>query len=181
MVIDEARRMFTYLNLYGYLTDAVVVNRVFPEDVGPYFADWRGRQQDHLRAVRDAFSPVPVLCAPFFAEEVVGDAALDRLGAALFGGEGHGAAGLLHASLAQELVVGRDAATLRMDLPFARKEKVSVKKIGLELIVRADGCKRTLLLPPALGDYRPLGASFSEGALHVTFARSDTAAARPAS
>ena len=34
MVVDEARRTFTYLNLYGYLTDAVVVNRVFPEEVG---------------------------------------------------------------------------------------------------------------------------------------------------
>src|SRR5512133_1768403 len=40
MVVDEARRTFTYLNLYGYLTDAVVVNRVFPEEVGPYFGAW---------------------------------------------------------------------------------------------------------------------------------------------
>src|SRR5881392_1438110 len=30
MVVREAMRTFTYLNLYGYLTDAVVVNRVFP-------------------------------------------------------------------------------------------------------------------------------------------------------
>ena len=44
MVIKEAQRTFTYLNLYGYLTDAVVVNRVFPEDVeGGYFAAWRER------------------------------------------------------------------------------------------------------------------------------------------
>src|SRR3954454_13040860 len=31
MVVAEAMRTFTYLNLYGYLTDAVVVNRVFPD------------------------------------------------------------------------------------------------------------------------------------------------------
>ena len=38
MVIGEAMRTFTYLNLYGYLTDAVVVNRVFPDEVaGTYF------------------------------------------------------------------------------------------------------------------------------------------------
>ena len=42
MVVKEAQRTFTYLNLYGYLTDAVVVNRVFPEDVeGGYFSAWR--------------------------------------------------------------------------------------------------------------------------------------------
>ena len=38
MVIGEAMRTFTYLNLYGYLTDAVIVNRLFPEGVGDYFA-----------------------------------------------------------------------------------------------------------------------------------------------
>ena len=80
MVIDEARRTFTYLNLYGYLTDAVVVNRVFPEEVGAYFGAWRERQQEHLATVRDAFAPVPVLTAPYFEEEVIGGGMLDRLG-----------------------------------------------------------------------------------------------------
>src|SRR5215217_219519 len=85
MVVDESRRTFTYLNLYGFLTDAVVVNRVFPPEVGAYFAPWRERQQEHLRAVEEGFAPVPVLRAPYFEEEVVGPAMLDRLGAALFG------------------------------------------------------------------------------------------------
>lgn len=34
MVIGEAMRTFTYLNLYGYLTDAVIVNRLFPAGSG---------------------------------------------------------------------------------------------------------------------------------------------------
>ena len=33
MVVAEAMRTYTYLNLYGYLTDAVVVNRVFPDEL----------------------------------------------------------------------------------------------------------------------------------------------------
>ncbi len=58
MVVKEAMRTFTYLNLYGYLTDSVVVNRVFPEEVGDgYFGGWRERQQEHLDLVRSAFSP----------------------------------------------------------------------------------------------------------------------------
>jgi arsenite-transporting ATPase len=167
LVIDEARRTFTYLNLYGYLTDAVVVNRVFPPDVGAYFGAWRERQQERLRDVRAAFAPVPVLCAPYFEEEVVGAAMLDRLGEALFAG--HDAAGVLHEHLTQELVVGDDGAHLRLDLPFADRGDVSLKKIGLELVVRVDGHKRTLMLPPALGDYQPRGAALRDGALQVTF------------
>jgi arsenite-transporting ATPase len=180
MVIDEARRTFTYLNLYGYLTDAVVVNRVFPAEVGEYFGAWRERQQEHLRDVEAAFAPIPLLCAPYFGEEVVGPAMLDRLGEALFGaGSGHDAAEVLHASLSQELIVGRDEATLRLELPFARKGDISLKKIGLELIVRVDGHKRTLMLPPALGDYRPTGAAFEAGALEVTFDGPGRTAAAP--
>jgi arsenite/tail-anchored protein-transporting ATPase len=167
MVVDEARRTFTYLNLYGYLTDAVVVNRVFPEEVGPYFGAWRERQLAALEDVQDAFAPVPVLRAPYFDEEVVGAAMLDRLGASVF--EGRAPAAVLHDELTQELVVGADAAELRLDLPFAEKGDISLKKIGLELVVRVDGHKRTFMLPTALGDYRPTNASFDGAALRVTF------------
>ena len=167
MVVDEARRTFTYLNLYGYLTDAVIVNRVFPEEVGAYFGRWRERQLAALADVEAAFSPVPVLRAPYFGEEVVGADMIDRLGASVFGDRDPG--DVLHEGLTQELVVGADAAELRLDLPFAEKGDISLKKIGLELVVRVDGHKRTLMLPPALGDYQPTGASFDGGALRVTF------------
>jgi arsenite-transporting ATPase len=167
LVIDEARRTFTYLNLYGYLTDAVIVNRVFPAEVGAYFGGWRERQQRHLADVEAAFAPVPVLRAPYFEEEVVGAPMLDRLGDAVFAGAD--VATVLHRRLTQELEVGPDVARLRLDLPFADKGDISLKKIGLELVVRVDGHKRTLMLPPALGDFRPAGAAFENGSLQVTF------------
>src|SRR4051812_19669783 len=167
LVIDEARRTFTYLNLYGYLTDAIIVNRVFPAEVGAYFGAWRERQQRHLADVEAAFAPVPVLRAPYFEEEVVGAPMLDRLGDAVFAGAD--VAAVLHRRLTQELEVGPDVARLRIDLPFADKGDISLKKIGLELVVRVDGHKRTLMLPPALGDFRPAGAAFEDGSLQVTF------------
>jgi arsenite-transporting ATPase len=169
MVVDEARRTFTYLNLYGYLTDAVVVNRVFGAEVGDYFGAWRERQVAQLASVRDAFAPVPVLQAPYFEEEVVGPAMLDRLGAALF--DGDQAHALLHRSVSERLELGRDGATLRLELPFAQRGDISLKRIGSELIVRVDGQKRTMLLPPALDDLEPSGAAFVDGALTITFER----------
>ncbi|MCW2968613.1 MAG: ArsA family ATPase [Solirubrobacteraceae bacterium] len=167
MVVDEARRTFTYLNLYGFLTDAVVVNRVFGEETGEYFGAWRERQLEHLRVAADSFAPVPVLQAPWFDEEVVGPAMLDRLGATVFAE--HDAAAILHQAVSQKLTVGRDCATWRVDLPLAQRGEISVKKIGLELVVRVDGIKRAVLLPPALADYAPAGASFENGALEVRF------------
>jgi arsenite/tail-anchored protein-transporting ATPase len=170
MVVDEARRTFTYLNLYGYLTDAVVVNRVFGDEVGTYFGAWRERQQEQLGAVRDAFAPVPVLQAPYFEEEVVGPAMLDRLGAALFGDDPAAPHALHHRSVSERLELGADGATLRLELPFAEKGDLSLKRHGSELIVRVDGHKLIMLLPPALDDLEPTGAAFADGALTISFA-----------
>jgi len=171
MVIGEAMRTFTYLNLYGYLTDAVIVNRVFPSEVGDYFAGWRRMQEEHLELVRSAFAPVPVLCAPFFDTEVLGGEMLDRLGDALFGSGsgGHDPAAVLHDTLSQELEVSENGAELRLMLPFARKGDISLKKIGLELIVGVDGQRRTIILPSALAAFKPTAATFEDGTLAVTF------------
>ena len=167
MVIGEAMRTLTYLNLYGYLTDAVVVNRVFPEAVaGTYFGAWRERQQEHLELVESAFAPVPVLRAPYFESEVAGPEMLDRLGVTIFGRRD--ASAILHTTLSHELDVESDRARLRVDLPFAERGDISLKKIGPELVIRVDGQKRTIMLPPALADYRAIEARFADGALHVT-------------
>jgi len=167
MVIGEAMRTFTYLNLYGYLTDAVIVNRIFPAAVeGTYFGAWRERQQEHLELVESAFAPVPVLRAPYFETEVAGPAMLDRLGDAVFGDRG--AHDVLHTRLTHELEVTEDEALLRLELPFAQRGDISLKKIGLELVVKVGGQKRTIMLPPALAGHRPTGARFADGALQVT-------------
>ena len=86
MVIKEAQRTFTYLNLYGYLTDAVIVNRIFPDELAEgYFGEWQAGQRERLADVRDGFAPVPIVTAPYLPSEVIGPAMLDRLGMELFG------------------------------------------------------------------------------------------------
>jgi arsenite/tail-anchored protein-transporting ATPase len=169
MVIAEAMRTFTYLSLYGYLTDAVIVNRVFPDELaGTYFGAWRDVQQRELERVREGFAPVPVLCAPYFETEVIGGAMLDRLGDALFAADEPAA--LLHQGLAQEFGLEEGAGHLRLAVPFADKGDVSLKKVGDELVVRVDGRKRTVVLPPALAALKPAGAALDGGALVVRFA-----------
>ena len=178
VVVGEAMRTFTYLNLYGYLCDAVVVNRVFPREVeGTYFGAWRELQREQLELVESGFAPVPVLRAPFFETEVQGGPMLDRLGDALF--EGVEPAAVLHASLSQTLTYDGDTAQLRLELPFARKGDLSLKKIGTELVVRVDGQKRTIALPPLLATMRPAKASFEDGALVVRFEAAVAAEAVP--
>jgi arsenite-transporting ATPase len=92
---------------------------------------------------------------------------LDRLGAELFDGRDAGA--VLHGRLTQELSLHDGGAELRLDLPFVGKGDVSLKKIGLELVVRVDGHRRTIILPGAMAAYRPSSASLAGGSLVVGF------------
>jgi arsenite/tail-anchored protein-transporting ATPase len=168
MVIKEAQRTFTYLNLYGYLTDAVVVNRVFPDAVAEgYFAAWRDVQREQVELVGQAFAPVPVLKAPFFEQEVIGPRMLERLGREVFSSRDPEA--LLYRDLSQELVMHDGSAELILKVPFVEKGEIELKKIGLELIVRVGGHKRNIMLPSALASYRPREAKLEQGALRVRF------------
>ncbi|MGI8804514.1 MAG: ArsA family ATPase [Thermoleophilaceae bacterium] len=171
MVIREAMRTFTYLNLYGYLTDAVVVNRVFPADVDGYFAGWRAVQQEQMELVRSAFGPLPILVCPYLEREVIGPVMLDRLAGETFGDLT--AEAILHEELSQELVATDGSATLRLAIPFVEKADIGLKKIGLELVVRVGPQKRTIILPPTLAAYRPSAARFEDGALEVVFEKAD--------
>jgi arsenite-transporting ATPase len=168
MVVNEAMRTFTYLNLYGYLTDAVVVNRLLPGD--GYFAAWSEVQREQLDVVRSAFEPVPVLTAPYLEREVVGPEMLDRLGTEVFGERD--AAAVLHSEIAHELVTENGRATLRVDVPFAEKGDLGLKKIGLEVVVRVGAQKRTIMLPPALAAYAARGARLEDGTLEISFEKS---------
>lgn len=167
LVIGEAMRTYTYLSMYGYLTDAVIVNRMFPAQVGDYFAAWRRVQEEHLDLVHSAFSPLPVLCAPYFEQEVVGPGMLDRLRAELF--EGLDPAGVLADRPGQEIEVHDDGATIRLAVPLVDKADVTLRQLGSELIVSVSGQRRTISLPPAMAAMRATEARFEDGALHVRF------------
>src|SRR6201999_2324355 len=132
-----------------------------------YFGAWHGVQREQLALVESGFAPVPVLRAPYFAHEVIGPDRLDELAEALFGQRD--AAAVMHARLAQTLSVDNGRAELRLDLPFAGKGDVALKKIGLELVVRVDAHKRTIVLPGALAGYRPTSATLEDGTLVVGF------------
>jgi arsenite-transporting ATPase len=92
---------------------------------------------------------------------------LDRLASDLFNGRDPGA--VLHDRLAQELALDGSRAELRLDLPFVSRGDIALKKIGLELVVRVDGHKRTIVLPGALAGFTPTSAKLAEGSLVVGF------------
>jgi arsenite-transporting ATPase len=86
MVVKEAQRAFTYLSLYDYLTDLIIVNRELPPEVTDrYFDSWREAQQRYSVMVETAFSPIPTLRTKLFDHEIVGLESLTEMADSIYG------------------------------------------------------------------------------------------------
>jgi arsenite/tail-anchored protein-transporting ATPase len=165
-VIAEARRAYTYLNLYDYAVDAVVVNRLLPDEVSdPYFARWHAAQKRHLETIESSFSPIPILKARLFDREMYGLEALGALAADVF--DGVDPLALLFRGATHEIVKYGGGYDVILNLPLAEKKEVDLSKRGAELLVRVGGYKRNILLPDSMARYHAAGASIEGGRLTV--------------
>jgi arsenite-transporting ATPase len=170
MVIKEAQRTFTYLNLFGYHVDAVISNRHFPEALSDrYFDTWKESQQRNSALVEECFSPLPILRVPLFDQEVVGRAMLVRLAETLFP-EGDPVR-LLYTGKPHDIERMDGGFVLSIPLPLAAKDAINLSRAGDELIVRIGNIKRNLILPRALASLEVASASFEGTDLRITFAR----------
>lgn len=168
MVVNEARRTFTYLCLYGYQTDAVVVNRVFPDEVeGTYFGGWLAHQAEQLVAVEHGFSPIPILTSRYFEEEVIGEEMHGRLSRELFG-EGEPDQ-IYHPGLAREVTSEDGRTVIRLLAPFVEKEEIGLQHAGDELVITIGDVRRTIILPSGLAQRDPSRAAFEDGTLEITY------------
>lgn len=168
MVIKEAQRSFMYLNLYGFNTDAIIVNRLLPTaDLGCYFEKWNEIHITYLKYIKEQFHPVPVLAVPLFAEEVVGSAALERMGDQCFGITPPD--DFLYRGQSQRISRMDNGYLLELTLPFVSKETVALSQKGDEITVRIGGYKRNIYLPRKLQARNAIAARIEDGLLKIEF------------
>ncbi|MEL7342891.1 MAG: ArsA family ATPase, partial [Bacteroidota bacterium] len=85
MVIQEAKRAYTYLQLYGYNVDAIVVNRILPETGGgKLFKKYISSQKKYLQEIEESFQPLPIFKVQHQGEEVFGLDLLDQIGKSIY-------------------------------------------------------------------------------------------------
>jgi arsenite-transporting ATPase len=168
MVIDEARRTFTYLSLFGYGVDGVVVNRVLPDLISdPYFDRWRSIQKGHLDTIDAAFADVPRLRLRLFDDEMVGIDRLRELASELYGPIDP-VAGLTARSPFRVEESGGELA-LVMKVPFVERGELDVFRHGHELYVQVGSYRRSFMLPDTLQRRQVTRAKLEAGVLSVSF------------
>jgi arsenite-transporting ATPase len=170
MVIQEARRAYTYLQLYGYGVDSVVVNRVLPEEEipdGSLFSNYLTSQRDYLEQIEQSFHPLPILQVPHLGEEVFGTERLARIAESMY--DGRDPTDVLYDEPTFEVREEGDAYVIDVRLPFADEEDVDVRHFGDQLVVQVANQRRNYILPNFLSYYALQSSSLRDGWLHVRF------------
>jgi arsenite-transporting ATPase len=170
MVVREAERAVSYLGLFNYPVDGVVVNRILPEAAGEseFYEKRREVQSRYLQMIEDNFRPLPLWYVPYYAEEVVGFEALSRLALDCFGQDDPGK--VFYTGMLQEVVeLPSGAYLMRLPLPFVKSTDVRLRKRGDELFVTIGNFKREMILPAVLAKRRAAGGRLVDGVLEVEF------------
>lgn len=176
MVIKEGQRAYTYLNLYGYPVDSVIVNRIFPQALtDSYFDIWKRAQAENLELVREAFHPLPIFESPLFEQEVTGVALLQQMAASIYGAEmARGAQGdptqHYYIGKPQEVFPQDGYYVLSIPLPLVERDQVHLhRSVFDELIVHIGNWKRNIALPMGLARLDIDGARYAEDRLNILF------------
>ena len=168
MVVAEARRTFTYVSLFGYRVDAVVANRILPDDVtDPWFDRWREVQADQLAEIDSGFAPTPILRLPLASTEVVGIDRLRELAARLYGELAPES--VLHTGDGLRFTRWEDRHVVSVPVRVEGPDDVEVNLIGGELVIRIGPYRRNVALPDSLRRRPVERAALVDGTLRVIF------------
>ena len=168
MVVEETKRSYMYLSLYGYQTDGVFINRVIPAGTGNAFLEsWRDIQQGYVEELRRVFTGIPVAEIPWYPGEVRGREAVGRISCdvladpALFDVRVH---------TEQEMYSAIPGGyRLTIPLPGAERGEVKVSRHDLDLDIAAGNFLRRIPRPDVLRGTSDPEVVLEDGELKVSF------------
>ena len=176
MVVEETKRTYMYLNLYGYHVDRVFVNRVLPpQPDNPFMENWHKIQQQYIDEIESVFLGIPITMIPWYPKEVRGMDAVDRLcedlppNDVLFDPWGGVSASEREASYygAESYEVTDGGYCMKLRVPGAEEVKVQLHDLDLDL--RIGNVLRRVPLPNTLRGAQITETKVEDGVLRVDF------------
>jgi arsenite-transporting ATPase len=168
VVIKETQRAFMYFCLYKMSIDAIIMNRMLPEQITEsYFKSWIKDQRQHREAAEHIFSPLPMLSVDLFQGEILGYSKLKKLARQLYGKKNP--LKRFYKEEPYQLIKESGNYHLKLKLPFLLKKDVELNKNFDELFVRIGGFKRNILLPRQVASKEQVNAKLDGQILDICF------------
>ncbi len=166
MVVQEAKRAYSYLQLYGYNVDAVVVNRVIPQIDDEWLKTYIYKQKSYLEEIEESFEPIPIFKVPHQGDEVFGVKLLELIGETIYQDEDP--TQVFHKEQPIEVTNLEDGYLVKLRIPFIKNDDFELRKFGDELIIDINNRRKSMFLPK-FSNYMTLeGHSYEEPYLTIT-------------
>lgn len=145
MVINESKRAYTYLQLYGYNVDAVIINRTWNTDSENSFVQNLAKQQEkYIEEIKTSFEQLPIFGVMHQTEEVFGKEKLTTLAEKLYNKP---ASEIFYNDKPYTIEKTKKGYRLQIKLPFLENKTYKLKKFGDELVLQIGNQKRNIFLP----------------------------------
>ncbi|MEE8449982.1 MAG: ArsA family ATPase [Thermodesulfobacteriota bacterium] len=172
IVIKETQRAFMYFCLYGLWIDAVIMNRVLPDQVSDgYFSGWKEAQGKYISSAEEYFSPVPIWQVELFPNEILGRKDLSRLAETIYGRKDP--TRIFYREKPYQFTKKAGRLVLTVKLPFTSKEDLDLSRSYDELVIRVGGFKRHVPMPRSVGSAEPTQARIEGNTLTIYFGGED--------
>ena len=157
----ETIRSLTFMNLFGILVDAVIVNKIIPDTVSdPYFQHWKEIQSQHMQKIKNAFDPIPIFKIPLYPNEIIGIDSLKIMGNQIYGNKDPTEKFFDEKPF---LIWGEnDNLIISIKFPFSQKGDFDMTQDNDELIIRVGDYKRIIYLPSIALNYEITHAKFTQ-------------------
>lgn len=168
MVVEETKRNFMYMNLYNFNVDGLYINRLLPEDIhNGFFDSWLLIQKKYTEELKDCFQALPIYYIPWYDEELLGTAAVERICKDV----------LEQADVFEaKVITDREAFeknekgyALSISIPYAEKNELDLFQSATDIVIKLGNFKRNIPLPQVLRGYEITEARLEDGKLKVQF------------
>lgn len=168
IVIRETKRNFTWLHLYDYNVDAIIVNKVYPKEaLAGYFNQWVKLQEEGLAELKNSFRDIPMFTLMLQKHELKSLPILEAV--STFYGDQNPEKVLATQKIFSILPVGDNNYKMEIYLPFADKSEMELGQSNGEIQIAIKNEKRCFTLPDALKGLEIISAKLEKGILSIEF------------
>ena len=166
IVLEEARRNYTCLQLYDFNVDAIYINKLYPEKaMEGYFKDWEDIQKHNIQLAEESFSEQKLFKLEMQNNEINGKESLEKIAKILY--QNINPIDIFCQTEAFKIEDINGTRVLNIKLPFVKTKNISVKKEKYDIIISLLNETRRFHLPDKLKTRKITSYSYENSELKI--------------
>ncbi len=166
IVLEEARRNYTCLQLYDFNVDAIYINKLYPEKaMEGYFKDWEDIQKHNIQLAEESFSEQKLFKLEMQNNEINGKESLEKIAEILY--QNINPIEIFCQTEAFKMDDINGTRILSIKLPFLKAENISIKKEKDDIIISLLNERRRFHLPDKLRTRKITSYSYMNNELKI--------------